>query len=116
MDEEGEEDGEAEGGVGVVGCVGYKAFGDFVEGDGAGGLEAYAHEYVFGDVVVVACGVVVAVILIVVVGSMGGAGGCGGCGGRAAVLVKLLDVVGCAVDVVVEVWRWVSVSGRQTCN
>lgn len=33
VDEEGEEDGESETGVGVVGGVGYEAFGEFVECD-----------------------------------------------------------------------------------
>lgn len=40
VDEEGEEDGEAEAGVGVVRGVGYEAFGELVQGDGDGGLEA----------------------------------------------------------------------------
>lgn len=53
MDEEGEEDGEAEGWVGVVGGVGDEAFWDFVERDGGGGLEADGEEDVGGNVVVV---------------------------------------------------------------
>ena len=53
VDEESHEDGEAERGVRVVGCVGYEAFGQLVQGDGDGGLEADGHEGVFGDVVVV---------------------------------------------------------------
>lgn len=53
MDEEGEEDGEAERGVGVVGCVGDEAFGDFVQGDGGAGLQADGEEDVGWDVVVV---------------------------------------------------------------
>lgn len=65
MDEEGEEDGEAEGGVCVVGCVGYEAFGDFVEGDCAAGLQAYGKEDVGWDVVVVLVDCVI------------GVGGCG---------------------------------------
>ena len=38
MDKQREEDGEAEGGVRVVGGVGDEALGDFVERDGGGGL------------------------------------------------------------------------------
>ena len=56
MDEEGEEDGEAEARVGVVGGVGDEAFGEFVEGYGDGGLEADGEEGVLGDVVVVQVG------------------------------------------------------------
>lgn len=63
MDEEGEKDGEAQGGVSVVGCVGDEAFGDFVEGDGDAGLEANGEEGVGGDVVVV--------LVAAVVGMMG---------------------------------------------
>lgn len=61
MDEEGEEDGEAEGGVGVVGGVGDEAFWDFVEGDGGGGLQADGEEDVGWDVVMVLGGVGVCV-------------------------------------------------------
>jgi hypothetical protein len=53
VDEESEEDGEAEGGIGVVSCVGDEAFGNFVEGNGGGGLEADGEEDVGWDVVVV---------------------------------------------------------------
>ena len=56
MDEEGEEDGEAEAWVRVVGGVGDEAFGEFVEGYGDGGLEADGEEGVLGDVVVVQVG------------------------------------------------------------
>lgn len=53
MDEESEEDGDAQAGIGVVGCVGDEAFWDFVEGDCDAGLEADGEEGVGGDVVVV---------------------------------------------------------------
>lgn len=53
VDEEGEEDGHAEGWVRVVRGVGDEAFGEFVERDGDGGLEADGEEGVGGDVVVV---------------------------------------------------------------
>lgn len=53
MDEEGEEDGEAQARVGVVGGVGYEALGEFVQGYGDGGLQADGEEGVLGDVVVV---------------------------------------------------------------
>lgn len=53
MDEEGEEDGDAEGGVRVVRRVGYEAFGELVQGDGEGGLQADGEEGVLRDVVVV---------------------------------------------------------------
>lgn len=53
MDEEGHEDGEAEGWIGVIGRVGDEALGDFVEGDGDGGLEADGEEGVLWDVVMV---------------------------------------------------------------
>lgn len=53
MDEEGEEDGEAEARVGVIGGVSDEAFGDFVEGDGGASLEADREEDVRWDVVVV---------------------------------------------------------------
>lgn len=74
MDEEGEEDGEAEGGVGVVGCVGDEAFGDFVEGDGRAGLEADGEEDVGGDVVVVLGGGVVVVVIMLMLMLMMGRG------------------------------------------
>lgn len=61
VDEEGEEDGEAQRGVGVVGCVGYEAFGDFVQGDCGAGLEADREENVGWHVVVVLGGRGVAV-------------------------------------------------------
>ena len=69
MDEEGEEDGDAEGGVGVVGRVGDEAFGEFMQGDSDAGLEADGEEGVGGDVVVV-------VVRVVVVGGGGGGGVC----------------------------------------
>lgn len=53
MDEEGEEDGESQSGIRVVGGVGYEAFGDFVQGDGGGCLEADGEEGIGGDMVVV---------------------------------------------------------------
>lgn len=53
VDEEGDEDGDAEFGVGVIRGIGDEAFGEFVEGDGNGGLEANFHEGVRGDVMVV---------------------------------------------------------------
>lgn len=40
MDEQGEEDGETEFGVCVVGGVGYEAFGEFVERYCEGGLQS----------------------------------------------------------------------------
>lgn len=58
MDEEGEKDGEAEVGVGVVGRVGDEAFGKFVQGDGYGGLKADRKEGIGGDVVMVVLGFV----------------------------------------------------------
>jgi hypothetical protein len=69
VDEEGEEDGEAEARVGVVGRVGYEAFGDFVESDCGAGLQADGEEGVCGDVVVV-----------LGLGGLGGVGGVGGVG------------------------------------
>ena len=68
VDEEGEEDGEAECGVGVIGGVGDEAFGNFVEGDSAAGLEADGEEDVGRDVVVMLLlvgGVRVIVVIIV---------------------------------------------------
>ena len=56
MDEEGEEDGEAEAWVRVVGGVGDEAFGEFVQGYGDGGLEADGEEGILGDVVVMQVG------------------------------------------------------------
>jgi len=74
VDEEGEEDGEAEGGVGVVGGVGDEAFGNFVQGDCCACLEAEGEEGVGWDVVVVLLGLlvmfVVAVAVMVVVVSV----------------------------------------------
>jgi len=79
VDKEGEEDGDAEFGVGVVGGVGDEPFGEFVQGYGDGGLEADGEEGVLGDVVVVVLlvlrgvggvgvGFVEAVVCVVVVG------------------------------------------------
>ena len=121
MDEEGEEDGEAEARVGVVGGVGDEAFGEFVEGYGDGGLEADGEEGVLGDVVVVqvrgcGCGVggggcfvgvgfVEVVVRMVVVGGGEGLGAChvrvGGAGGEVALVVGGVvaggDVIGRAI-------------------
>jgi len=72
VDEEGEEDGEAEGGVGVVGGVGDEAFGDLVQGDCRACLKAKREECVRWDVVVVLLGflvvffVAVAMVMVVV--------------------------------------------------
>jgi len=56
VDEEGEEDGEAELGIGVVGGVGDEAFGELVQGDGDGGLQADGEEGVCGYVMVMVVG------------------------------------------------------------
>ena len=53
MDEEGQENGEAEAGVGVVSRIGDETFGDFMEGDGDASLQADGEESISGDVVVV---------------------------------------------------------------
>ena len=94
MDEEGEEDGEAEARVGVVGGVGDEAFGEFVEGYGDGGLEADGEEGVLGDVVVVVLllllllllvlrgvgvGFVEGVVVVVIFVVIGGGEGLGAC-------------------------------------
>lgn len=76
MDEESEEDGDAEAGVGVVGSVGDEAFWDFVEGDGDACLEADGEEGVGGDVVVV---------------GVGGGGGVGGVGGEGCMAVLFVE-------------------------
>jgi len=67
VDEEGEEDGEAEGGVGVIGGVGDEAFGNLVEGDGCACLEAERKEGVCWDVVVVLLRLLVVFVLAVAV-------------------------------------------------
>jgi len=67
VDEEGEEDGEAEGGVGVVGGVGDEAFGDFVQGDCCACLETEGKEGVCWDVVVVLLGLLVVFVVAVAV-------------------------------------------------
>jgi len=56
--EEGEEDGEAEGRVCVVGSVSDEAFGDFMQRNGCAGLEAEGKENICWDVVVVLRGFV----------------------------------------------------------
>lgn len=53
VDEQGEEDGHSEGRTSVVGGVGNKAFGQFVESNSEGGLKAYRQERILGDVVMV---------------------------------------------------------------
>ena len=67
MDEERHEDAEAEFGVCVVGGVGDEAFGEFVQGDGDGGLETDGKEGVGGDVMVVGLGGVVGWVSAVLV-------------------------------------------------
>jgi len=86
VDEERHEDAEAEFRVGVVGGVGDEAFGEFVQGDGDGGLETDGKEGIGWDVMVVGLGGVVgwvsAVLVFAVafriVGGVGG-GGVKGC-------------------------------------
>lgn len=87
MDEKRHEDAEAEFGVGVVGGVGDEAFGEFVQGDGDGGLEPDGEEGVGGDVVVVGLGGVVgwisAVLVLAVAFRIVGRVGSAGMDGRA---------------------------------
>ena len=65
MDEEGEEDGEAEGWVGVIGCVRDEALGYLMQGDCARGLEAEGEKDIGGDVMVV-------VVLLLLLGRYSG--------------------------------------------
>lgn len=53
MDEEGHEDGEAEFWVCMVSGVSDETFGEFVEGNGGGGLEADGEEGIGRDVMMV---------------------------------------------------------------
>jgi len=64
VDEEGEEDGEAEGWVGVIGCVRDEALGYLMQGDCARGLEAEGEKDIGGDVMVVVVVVVVLLLLL----------------------------------------------------
>ena len=104
VDEEGEEDGEAEFGVGVVGGVGDEALGEFVQGDGDGGLEAEGEEGVGGDVVVVAwfaglCGVRGCCGGVGVGFVEGGGGGVGWWGWCVVGVILMLCVLSFLVDI-----------------
>lgn len=52
MDEQSHEDIESQGRVGVVCCVGDEALGEFMQGNGNGGLQPYGEEGIGRDVVV----------------------------------------------------------------
>ena len=93
VDEEGHEDGEAEVGVCMVGGEGDEAFGEFVQGDGDGGLETNAEEGVCGDM-----------MMVLMLGVGGGAGAVGL--GRLADSVPVFEVRGGVV--------WVSGRERYT--
>jgi hypothetical protein len=55
MYEERHEDGESKGWVGMVGSIGNEALWELVQGNSNRSLKAYAHESIFGDVVMVLC-------------------------------------------------------------
>ena len=53
MNKQGEKNRESEARVGMVGGIGYEAFGKLVEGNGNRGLQTYREESICRDVVMV---------------------------------------------------------------